>query len=342
MSVAGTWDGEDYSQREITRGTTQLGAIWRRFRKQRGGLVGMVVLMLILLGIIVVPEVLPLPAVGRPEPGRGYIPMVNPNPDMWFAPAATIDPASGHTYWLGSDKLGRDVLKRLFLGGRTTFPIALIAALLTTMLGTAIGLIAGYFGGWIDIVVMRLTDFVLAWPLIPAYVVFYRVIRGVTPSDEFRDNPFPLFTFIVITFLLFSWMGVARLVRINVLVLRQQSFIEATRALGAGSARIINKHILPNVLAPVLVAGTVMVGEFMLFEALLSFFGLGLSEPPGPSWGTLLAYGQSQIWAISNPNPFESIRFYLFLLPCLMILITVLSINAIAEALRSAMAIRQG
>lgn len=342
MSVGDTWHGADNRQREISRGTTQLGAIWRRFRKQRGGLVGIVVLILILVGIIIVPIVLPLPAVGRPEPGRGYIPAVNPNPDMWWAPAATTDPATGYTYWLGSDKLGRDVLKRVFVAGRISLPTALIAAFLTTMLGTAIGLIAGYFGGWLDTAIMRVTDFVLAWPLIPAYVVFYRVIRGSAPSDVYRDDPLPLFTFIILTFLLFSWMGVARLVRINVLVLRKQPFVEATRALGAGDARIMLKHILPNVLAPVLVAGTVMVGEFILFEALLSFFGLGLSEPPGPSWGTLLAFGQSQIWAISNPNPFESIRFYLFLLPCLMILITVLSINSIAEALRSAMTIRQG
>ncbi len=229
--------------------------------------------------------------------------------------------------------------------GALLSPAALIAAILTTLLGTLIGLVAGFFGGWVDTTIMRVTDFMLAWPLIPAFVVFYKVLLGVVPTLPSGyldvDSPLPLFAIIILTFLLFSWMGVARLVRVSVLSVRSHQFIEATTALGAGNARIIFKHILPNVLTPVLVAGTLMVGDFILFEALLSFFGLGLPEPPGPSWGSLLAYGQSQIYGISNPNPFENIHFYLFLFPCLMILITVLSINSVADALRKAMAITQ-
>lgn len=346
MSAVSAWSKEGGSSTSL--GVTQIGAIWRRFRKQRGGLVGLTVLALMLVGVIVVPIVSPFSAsaVSAQAETGGFISPANPNPDMWFAPAATTDPATGLIYWLGSDKLGRDVLTRLFIGGRVTLPAALIAAVLTTLLGTVIGLVAGFFGGWVDTLTMRVTDFMLAWPLIPAFVVFYRVILGVLPrlpsgSLNSVNNPLPLFAIIILTFILFSWMGVARLVRVSALALRSSQFIEATRALGAGNARIIFKHILPNVLTPILVAGTLMVGEFILFEALLSFFGLGLTEPPGPSWGTLLAYGQSQIYGITNPNPFENIRFYLFLFPILMILITVLSINAVAEALRNAMSITQ-
>jgi len=335
MKAAGDpGDLETYSE------TTQIRAIWRRFRKQHGGIVGLVVLALMLVGIIVVPIVSPLPAVSIITEYGGWRTPVNPNPDLWFAPAATTDPATGLTYWFGTDMLGRDVLTRLFVGGRTTLPIALIGAILTTMLGIVIGLIAGYLGGWVDTIIMRVTDFVLAWPLIPAYVLFFTFVVGGASPSEFYHNPLPLLTNVVLTFLIFTWMGVARLVRISVLSLRQQQFIEATWALGASNARIIHKHVLPNVMAPILVAGTLMVSDFILFEALLAFFGEGISEPPFPSWGTLLAYGQSQIWAIATPNPFENIRFYFFLLPALMILMTVLSINAVADALRNAMSIR--
>lgn len=330
-----------------SRGSSQLGAIWRRFRRQRGGLAGLTVLALMLVGIIVVPIVSSVPAVNTQANTGGFIVPANPDPDMWFAPVATTDPATGLTYWLGTDNLGRDVLTRLFIGGRTTLPAALIAAILTTLFGIVMGLVAGFFGGWLDTLFMRVTDFMLAWPLIPAYVLFYRVILGIVPTlpSGYLDtvnNPAPLFVVMILTFLLFTWMGVARLVRISVLALRSREFIEATRALGAGNARIIFKHMLPNVMTPVLVAGTLMVGDFILFEALLSFFGLGIVEPPGPSWGTLLAYGQSQIYGITNPNPFVNIHFYLFLFPCVLILITVLSINAVAEALRKAMSITQG
>lgn len=329
------------------RRTTQLGAIWRRFRRQRGGLVGLAVLALMVVGCIVVPILSPFTpiAVSIPTGPMAMIIPSNPNPDMWFAPVATTDPATGLTYWLGSNKLGQDVLTLLFLGGRITLPMALIAAVLTTLLGTIIGLLAGFYGGWVDTVIMRVTDFVLAWPLIPAFVVFYHVILVIVPrlptGGLNTDNPLPLFTIIILTFLLFSWMGVARLVRISVLSVRSQQFIEATRALGASNARIIFKHILPNVLTPILVAGTIMVGDFILYEALLSFFGLGIKEPPGPSWGTLLAYGQSQIYGITDPNPFKNIHFSLFVFPVLLILITVLSINAIADALRKAMFVAQ-
>jgi peptide/nickel transport system permease protein len=350
MSVASAWGEKGEKGRSLddrSLRTTQISAIWRHFRKQRGGLVGLAVLALMIISVIVVPIISPLAstAVIIPKGPNQFVSPANPNPDMWFAPAATTDPATGLTYWLGSDKFGRDVLTRLFIGGRITLPAALIAAFFTVLLGTVIGLMAGFFGGWVDTLVMRVTDFMLAWPLIPAFVVFYRVILGVLPrlpsgSLDSVSNPLPLFAIIILTFLLFSWMGVARLVRISALSVRSSQFIEATRALGAGNARIMFKHLLPNVMTPVLVAGTIMVGDFILFEALLSFFGLGLTEPPGPSWGTLLAYGQSQIYAILQPNPFENIRFYLFLFPCMMILITVLSIHAIADALRKAMAIK--
>jgi len=332
MSAAADWEAQ-----ESYIGTTQLRAIWRRFLRKRLGVAGLILLALIGISVVLVPAVSPFQtAIATSSIDLWMVP-VNVNPDFWFAPAASTDPATGLTYWLGTDKLGRDVLTRIFLGGRVTLPMALIAALLTTLVGTIIGLVAGYYGGWLDSAFMRFTDFVLAWPLIPVYLIAFKFLRGPIPPREFITNTLLILTLVVLTFVLFSWMGLARLVRATVLSLRAQAFIEATRALGAGDRRIIFKHLLPNSLAPILVAATLMVGDFIIFEAILSYFGQGVSEPPAPTWGNLLVDGQGQIWYVTKPNPFEQIRFYLFLFPALMILITVLAINFTADALRSAL-----
>jgi len=300
-------------------------------------------------GVIVVPILSPFQTGSVASDYSSWRIPVSGNPDMWFAPAATTDPDTGLTHWLGTDRFGRDEMTRLFLGGRVTLASALIATVLTTTLGVLVGLVAGFYGGWVDTVFMRFTDFVLAWPLIPAYIIFISFMRNLifvgASFDSYTElvrNLLVMLGIVIGGFVLFSWMGVARLVRGTVLTLRTQPFIEATRALGAGNSRIIFKHLLPNALSPILVAATVMVGEFILWEAALAYFGQGIPEPPAASWGNMLASAQSHIAFVIHPNPFEEIRFYIFLLPCLMVLITVLAINFIADALRAALVTNQG
>lgn len=322
-------------------GTTQLGAVWARFRKRRMGVIGLFVLGLLIAGVILVPAFSPFEATSIASDYNSWLTPMNPNPDLWHAPMGSVDSATGRTYWLGTDKLGRDVLTRLFLAGRVTLLVALVSAVVTTLLGVVVGAVAGFYGGWVDTLFMRLTDFALAWPVLPVYLLAIKFFRESiaelrNPRDLAGSVPLILLT-VILPFVLFSWMGVARLIRGNILTLRSMAFIEATRALGAGNRRIIFKHLLPNSLAPILVAFTLIVGDFIIWEAVLAYFGQGIREPPAISWGNLLASAQSHIWFVTQPNPFEQIRFYLFLFPCVFILLTVLSINYIADALRSAL-----
>lgn len=284
---------------------------------------GLITLGLIVLAVIVVPLLSPW------QYGQG-----NPDPTLWLAPAGTVDPLTGHTYYLGTDKLGRDVLSELFYAGRMSLAVAIIPTIIIVIVGSIIGALAGYYGGWVDSLLMRFTDFMLALPLLPAFLFATRLIRSNTPYSPLLDDTLGVMATTILIFVLFGWMSLSRLVRGSVLSLRAQPFIEAARALGASSARIIFKHLLPNSLAPILVAATFAVGDFIIFEAVLAYFGLGIHDPPSISWGNMLANNQDLTWAINRFNPAEDIRGYLVILPSFLLLITVLAINYIGDALR--------
>ncbi len=212
---------------------------------------------------------------------------------------------------LGTDESGRDVLARLLAGGRVSLTVGLLAMLLAVGLGTAIGSVAGFAGGWVDTVLMRFTDAALA---VPALFVVILVLTFLGPS--------------VITLLCAigatSWMGVARVVRGELRVLREQPFVEAAHALGTPRVAIMLRHMLPSILPTVLVAATVGVPSAILTESALSFLGLGV-QPPAASWGNMLSGAQTYL--TSYP--------LLALYPGLLILLTVLSVNALGEALRT-------
>jgi peptide/nickel transport system permease protein len=238
---------------------------------------------------------------------------------------------------LGSDKVGRDNLMLLFQAGRVSLLVALVPALLVLGIGFIIGAVAGYFGGWIDVALMRSADFLLALPLLPAYLITIRLIRANPRAAPLTDDLWGSIVVMIVVFVLFGWMGVSRLVRGLVLSMRGQAYIEATRALGAGTARIMFRHMLPNTAAPLLVAGMFLVGEFIILEAVMAYFGLGIFDrqsSPTVSWGNLLANNQDQAWFMTNLNPFEQIRGYLIVFPSILLLATVLSINFIGDALR--------
>jgi peptide/nickel transport system permease protein len=183
---------------------------------------------------------------------------------------------------------------------------------------------------------MRCTDFMLALPLLPMFLFAIRLIRTAPGLGTwFDDNPVPgTLGSIALVFALFGWMGIARLVRGSFLTLRTLDYVEASRALGAGDRRIVLRHLLPNALPPVLVAATFAAGDFIILEAILSYFGQGVYEYAAPSWGNLLAGAQNYVWYVANLNPFQEIRGYLIFLPTAMILASVLSINYIGDALR--------
>lgn len=315
-------------------GYSQGRLIWQRFRKHRLGMLGLGMLAAIVLAVISVPIIFP-------DPYKG----INPDGTLWAMPIGKVDHNNGHVFWLGSDKIGRDNLVLLFGAGRLSLVVAIIPAIVVLIIGFVIGALAGYFGGWMDSVTMRVADFLLALPLLPAYLVAIRLIRPNPRITPLVDDPSGTLVAMMAVFVLFGWMGVSRLVRGLVLSLRTQSFIEAARALGADSSRIIFRHLLPNTVGPLLVAGMFLVGEFIILEAVLSYFGLGIRDrlnPPTASWGNMLANNQDQAWFMTNLNPFEQIRGYLVIFPSVLLLITVLSINFIGDAMRDVLDPRRG
>lgn len=220
-------------------------------------------------------------------------------------------PSKEHLF--GTDELGRDVLSRIIYGARVSLKVGFLAMGIAILTGTLFGAIAGYYGGFIDTIIMRLVDVMLAFPTL---FLILAVVAVLEPSIYI--------IMIVIGFT--GWMDVARLVRAEVLSLKEREFVLSAKAIGATSGRIIFKHILPNAIYPVIVAATFAVGGAILIESGLSFLGLGI-QPPEPSWGGILSVGKDYI----------TVAWWMSLFPGIAIFLTVLSFNLLGEALRDAL-----
>ncbi|MEO8287839.1 MAG: ABC transporter permease [Chloroflexota bacterium] len=303
---------------------SQFSLAWQRYRKSRGGMVAFIILLLLTLGIIFVPMLSPFD-------------VHESNPLDSLFPAGKTAFLDSRVHIFGADYLGRDFFTRLFYAGRASLFVSLLAAFVAVVFGTLIGLVAGYYGKWVDTLLMRSTDFMLALPLLPMYIFGVRILVTTTDTRQLLVDTMGgvITTFIV--FVLFGWMGVARLVRGSILTLRTLDYIEASRALGASSRRIIFKHLLPNAFAPVFVAATFLVADFIIWEAILAYFIQGIVDPPVPSWGNMLVGGIQYVTRLANLNPFEDIRSYLFLMPNVMIFVTVICINYIGDTMREAL-----
>ena len=228
------------------------------------------------------------------------------------------------THPLGTDELGRDELLRLCAGGRVSLAIGIAAALTAAAFGTAIGLLAGYLGGWTDRLLMRLTDAVIALPLLPLLIVLAALdLRKIGVPGWLARSDDISFLRIVALAVLVGWTTAARLVRGATLVTRSRDFVRAAKSLGARVPHILRVHILPNVLAPLIVATTLSVGDVILLESVLSFLGLGI-QPPLASWGTMLTNAQDLI----ETAPL------LALYPGAMIFLTVIACNLLGDALQ--------
>lgn len=228
---------------------------------------------------------------------------------------------------LGTDVLGRDVLARLLYGGRVSLFVGLTATVAAAIIGTTVGLISGYAGGRTDAIVMRITDGVIALPLLPLLIVLAAVDLGKLglPQAFVESGDASLLRIIVIVALA-GWTTVARLVRATTLSIKVRPFVLAARAQGAPPLRIMVRHILPNLASPIIVATTLSVGNVILLESVLSFLGLGI-QPPVPSWGNLLTGAQETIWEA------PSLAFY----PGLLIFVTVIAFNFVGDGLQDAL-----
>lgn len=229
-------------------------------------------------------------------------------------------------HWLGTDALGRDLMLRLCLGGRVSLLVGVVAAIAAAGLGTAVGLVAGYRGGRIDALLMRVTDGMIALPLLPLLVVLAALdLDKIGLGFIARSDAASLYRIIALVALV-GWTTVARLVRGAALSLRAQDFVRAAIAMGASPLRVMLVHILPNLTSPIIVATTLSVGEIILLESVLSFLGLGVA-PPLASWGNMLTGAQETI----------ALAPQLALYPGLLILVTVVACNFLGDGLQQAL-----
>ncbi len=267
---------------------------WVRFRRHRLALIALVILLIELATAAAAPLGMSVDLALRPHPTQ-------------------MLQAASSAHLLGTDEAGRDVLARLIFAGRISLTIGFLTAVFSVTAGTALGAAAGYYGGWIDALLMRFTDAMLSVPILFVLIAL-AVFFGPTVG-----------TLIVVIGAL-SWMDLARIIRANFLSLREKEFVLSARVVGSRDLAIIVRHVLPNTLGPIIVASTLGVGNAMLSEAALSYLGLGV-QPPTPSWGNMLNNAQSYF--------FNAPALGIF--PGVMILVTVLVINFLGEGLRDSL-----
>lgn len=272
----------------------------RRFLAHRLAAAGLVFLVLVTLSAVLAP-------------------VITQDPNALSVSERKAAPSADH--WFGTDEAGRDIFARTIHGGRISLAVGIAATGIALLIGTLIGAIAGYFGGFVDAALMRLTDAFLCFPQLFVLIVFGTLIR-TTELRVLQGNMTP----IAIIIGLLSWMGLARIVRATFLSLREQDYVDAAKSIGAGNTRIMIRHVLPGAVGPIVVQATLLVAVTIITESGLSYLGFGV-QPPTSSWGNLL----------EGAKPFLQTLPVYAIAPGMMIFLTVMSINFVGDGLRDAL-----
>ena len=299
-----TWDIANIREMSL------LEMVWVRFTRHRLALIGLGVLAILIVLVALAPWIAPY------DPN--YIDRTVPKEYVaGFAP-----PSAQHL--LGTDELNRDTLSRLLHAGRISLLVGFLATALTMSIGITIGALAGFYGGWVDQILMRLAALVLSLPSLPLLLIMSAMLHQYKIEGLPPDAVQVITMLVVLVFL--GWVESARLMRGSILSLRGQDFVEAGRALGASNSRLILRHLIPNALPPQIVSATLAVGNFIVLESALSFLGVGIN-PPTASWGNMLT--NFSTYMLQSPR--------MAVYPGLCIFLTVLSINFVGDGLRDAL-----
>jgi peptide/nickel transport system permease protein len=289
-----SWEAPEQAHQTMTT------MVWRRFRRHPGAIAGSIVLSIMVLAVILAP--------------------LSPYSPVESDLKSRLQPPSvQHPF--GTDQLGRDLLTRCLYGGRVSLTVGFLVVIITLAVGIPVGAVAGFFGGWIDNLLMRITDAALALPALMVLILLSAILREIELPLFERNNVLT----IALVIGALSWMTVARLVRASFLTIKEMEFITAANCLGVANLRIMARHILPNAVGPIIVEATLEMGYAIMQETGLSFLGFGI-QPPTPSWGNLL----ENAWEHMIKQP------WLAIFPGLMIFFTIISINYIGDGLRDA------
>ena len=275
--------------------------IWKRFKRHRLALVSAGVLFLLTLLVIAAPL-------------SRYTPTEQEPTNKFESPSAE--------HWFGTDELGRDIFTRILYGGQVSLAVGIFSTVISLLVGIVVGALSGYYGGWIDNVLMRITDTFLIMPVVFVLILFSALLRELPALADFRSSVW----LVIFAISAFAWMWPARIARGLCLVLREREFVSASRALGANDFRLIFQRILPNSLGPLLVSATLQMAYAIITESGLSYLGFGI-QPPTPSWGNILESAQVHVYRAP----------WLAIFPGLMIFIAVIAINFIGDGLRDAL-----
>ncbi|GMV05111.1 MAG: peptide ABC transporter permease [Gemmatimonadota bacterium] len=275
------------------RGSAPPSLVWRNLKRHRLAMVSLAVVAVISAACVAAPLL------------AGYA--------FDAIDLGAIRQAPSWDHWMGTDDLGRDLFTRVLYGGRISILIGVLSALIGTGLGSLVGAVAGFYGGRTDNVLMRLTDVAYSIPSLPLLIVLASYTRAEASSMALIIG-------------LLSWMATARVVRGEVLSIKQMAYVEAARSLGASNGRIILRHVLPNTVGPIVVSATLAVGNAIIIESSLSFLGLGV-QPPTPTWGNMLMDAQATM----------ATKPWLTIFPGLAILAVVLAVNFIGDGLQDAL-----